>query len=93
MIILRKEGLFWRAYEVSAWLFITSLKEYNPTKKFYKVISNEVVHIGFTENKTMLRLAQIKTQCTINKEEKQINEQIENVSCQLTGWQRSIDKK
>ena len=46
-IIMHREGLFWRAYERSAFLFTLHLKKYNATKKYFKTISSEVVFIGF----------------------------------------------
>ncbi len=44
---LYKEGLFWRAYEVSAYLFVSYIKAYQATKKYYKVVEDDVIYIGF----------------------------------------------
>ena len=49
-IILHKEGMFWRAYEHSAFLFVKHIKEYSLTKKFYKNVKQEVVYLGFPKN-------------------------------------------
>ena len=49
-VILHKEGLFWRVYEHSAYLFAKYIKEYNLTKKFYKNVKQEVVYLGFPQN-------------------------------------------
>jgi len=46
-IHLHKDGLFWRAYEVSAYHFVSHIKEYRPIKKYYKVVQGDVVYIGF----------------------------------------------
>jgi hypothetical protein len=46
-IILHKEGIFWRAYELSAYRFVTSIKKYNVLCKFYKNIKQDVVYMGF----------------------------------------------
>tara|TARA_R110000737_G_scaffold352539_2_gene398962 strand:- start:445 stop:918 length:474 start_codon:yes stop_codon:yes gene_type:complete len=46
-IILHKDGIFWRAYELSAYRFVTSIKEYNVLCKFYKNIKQDVVYMGF----------------------------------------------
>tara|TARA_R110000823_G_scaffold315136_3_gene445873 strand:- start:397 stop:717 length:321 start_codon:yes stop_codon:yes gene_type:complete len=43
---LYKEGVFWVAYEQSAF-FINLVKGYKPTKKWYKNIQKEVVQVGF----------------------------------------------
>ena len=45
-IHLWKEGIFWVAYEQSAYL-VWLLKKYKPTKKFIKSVGMEVVSIGF----------------------------------------------
>jgi hypothetical protein len=49
-IVLHKEGMFWRAWEESAFLFATHLKDYKPIKKYYKVVDQEVVSLGFPQN-------------------------------------------
>jgi len=46
-INLIKEGLFCRAYETSAMLFTQNLKKFKVQKKYYKVIKNAIVFIGF----------------------------------------------
>lgn len=44
---LYKEGIFWRAYEISAYLFVSYVKAYQAIKKYYKVVNAEVVYVGF----------------------------------------------
>jgi len=46
-IVLHKEGMFWRAYEYSAYCFVTNIKNYNVLHKFYKNIGQDIVYIGF----------------------------------------------
>ena len=46
-IILYKEGIFWRAYEVSAYLFKHYIKEYDIKVRFYKCIKQDIVYMGF----------------------------------------------
>lgn len=48
-VLLHKEGIFWRAYERSAFLFIKNIKEYQLTKKFYKNVNQEIVYLGFPQ--------------------------------------------
>lgn len=45
-LVLYKEGVFWVAYEQSAY-FIAQFKEYKPTKKYFKNIDRFVVSVGF----------------------------------------------
>jgi hypothetical protein len=48
-IHIYKEGVFWVAYEQSAYYFWLK-KGYKPTKKFIKTIGKEVVSVGFPQN-------------------------------------------
>lgn len=46
---LYKEGLFWVAYEQSAFFF-WQLKGYKPNKRYVKLLQKEVVSIGFPDS-------------------------------------------
>ena len=50
---LYKEGIFWTAYEQSAY-YVWLLKGYKPTKKRYKKMDKEVVQIGFPKVDALL---------------------------------------
>jgi len=50
---LYKEGIFWLAYEQSAY-YVWLLKGYKPTKKRYKKMNKEVVQIGFPKVDALL---------------------------------------
>ncbi|MBR8721658.1 hypothetical protein IX307_002923 [Bacteroides pyogenes] len=41
------EGVFYKAYDCSAYLFVHELRAYRPKRKFYKVVGREVLSIGF----------------------------------------------
>jgi len=45
--LLTQEGLFWRAYELSAYLFVRNIKDYQIKKKHYKNVGKDVVFLGF----------------------------------------------
>ena len=45
-ILLYKEGVFWVAYEQSAY-YIAQYKGYKPTKKYFKNINQTIVSVGF----------------------------------------------
>lgn len=47
VIHLWLEGMFWKAYERSAYLFVNRISGYKPYKKFVKAVGGEVVAIGF----------------------------------------------
>ena len=49
-VILHNEGLFWRAYEYSAFAFVKNIKPYNAKKKFIKKVNNDIVFIGFPDS-------------------------------------------
>lgn len=46
-IYLYSEGLFWKAYEKSAFNFVTNVKEFKPTKRIVKTVGEPIVSIGF----------------------------------------------
>lgn len=46
-IILIKEGIFWRAYNLSAYLFTTFIQEFKITKKHFNVVNKDMVFLGF----------------------------------------------
>lgn len=41
------EGMFWKAYERSAYIFCHRVSDYKPYKKWIKAVGGEVVAIGF----------------------------------------------
>ncbi len=49
ILILHKEGLFWRAYQYSAYLFCTHFRPLKVTAKFVKTVQKEIYYIGFPE--------------------------------------------
>ena len=46
-IILHREGIFYIAYERSAWLFSVALHTFKVKKQFVKCVAQDVVSIGF----------------------------------------------
>jgi hypothetical protein len=70
---LIKEGLFWRAYEKSAFWFTNNLKPYTITKKHFKGLNSDVVYLGFpnTAISELLSLAKSKGY-TVDSQEKLI---------------------
>jgi len=70
-IILHKEGLFWRAYEISAYLFVKNIKQYSVKKKYYKNVNKEIVYLGFPQI-SLNNVLQIIESKNIEKSEKQI---------------------
>ncbi len=49
-IFLIKEGIFWRCYEYSAFLFVKNIKEFHITKKYIKNVKQNIIFIGFPDN-------------------------------------------
>ena len=45
-----REGVFYKAYEKSAYLFVTYVKPFMVKKQFVKSVNQEVVSIGFPTN-------------------------------------------
>ena len=48
-IFLHKEGIFWRCYDYSAFLFCSCFRKYKVSVKFYKNIGQAVPYLGFPE--------------------------------------------
>lgn len=46
LIYLYKEGLFWKAYEKSAYLFVNSIASYKVKSKFVKAVKQDIIYIG-----------------------------------------------
>ncbi|HNV82203.1 MAG: hypothetical protein WBI34_06355 [Tenuifilaceae bacterium] len=80
-IILFKEGIFWRAYERSAFFFVSYIKAYRLTKRYFKNVGCEVVYCGFPHTALNELLANYSNKEVI-REESMISiysfEQVEN---------------
>ncbi len=48
-IILHKEGVFWVAYERSAYLFHTNVRHFRISRRFIKTIQKEIISLGFPQ--------------------------------------------
>jgi hypothetical protein len=48
-IHLHKEGIFWKAYQQSAYLFTREVKAFKVSKKLVKAVGREVVSLGFPQ--------------------------------------------
>lgn len=49
-IFFYREGVFYKAYERSAYLFVTNYKPFMVKKRFVKAAGREIVSIGFPTN-------------------------------------------
>jgi hypothetical protein len=70
-IILHKEGLFWRAYEQSAYLFSKHVRKYQVIRKHFKNVEKDIVLLGFPHGAKVDVLKYISKQ-DIKSNEKQI---------------------
>lgn len=48
-IYLYPEGVFWKAYERSAFAFVRRISRYKITKRFIKYLDTEIVSLGFPD--------------------------------------------
>ncbi|HOK86879.1 MAG TPA: hypothetical protein PLF12_11060 [Tenuifilum sp.] len=69
-IILFKDGIFWRAYERSAYLFTTHVKPYQLTKRYFKNVGCEVVFCGFPNTTLDELLAKVSTKEVVREDNK-----------------------
>ena len=90
-IILYKEGMFWKAYEKSAYAFIQQVKSYQPTKKFVKTIGDDIVSIGFPNSMIAFIEEKMKVTTTDDRiltiDSKLITEE------EFVSWKEGIDHK
>lgn len=88
---LIKEGLFWRAYEKSAYWFVNNLKLYTITKKHFKGLNSDVAYLGFPDSTLngLLIIAETKGY-TVNKQEKQVTIEGFEISDGFEQWKDEI---
>jgi hypothetical protein len=72
-IVLHKEGIFWRAYQYSAYLFSKHIRPLKVNTKLVKAVDTEIAYLGFPEKvlEEALQLAGEKG-WSVEKEEKLI---------------------
>lgn len=60
-IYLLHEGVFWKAYEKSAFAFFSQIREYKPVRKWLQVLKGDLISLGFpvTSAKTVLEDANV----------------------------------
>lgn len=63
-IILHREGIFYIAYEHSAWLFTVAIHNFKVKKQYIKCVAQDVVSIGFP----MTSLENLASGCEITDE-------------------------
>lgn len=71
---LIKDGIFWRAFEQSAFWFVNNLKPYSITKKHFKGLHADVAYLGFPDSvlHEIIAVAEAKG-CMVNKQEKMVS--------------------
>lgn len=59
-IILLREGIFWKAYERSAYAFFMQIHPYKPTRKWVISVKQDIVSLGFPMSSADLILKDAK---------------------------------
>lgn len=49
-IILLREGIFWKAYEKSAYAFFHQIRPYQPKRKWVQSVKGDLISLGFPMN-------------------------------------------
>lgn len=92
-IILYSEGIFYKAYEHSAWLACLTLGQFMTKKKFIKKVGRDVISIGFPKASLGKRIGDRKT--VFNESTVIIflnpNESETIADCDYNKWKDSID--
>lgn len=88
---LIKDGIFWRAFEKSAFWFVNNLKPYTITKKHFKVINANVAYLGFPDSTLngLLIIAETKGYI-VNRHEKQVTIEGFEISDGFEQWKDEI---
>lgn len=61
MIYFYREGVFYKAYEKSAYLFVKHVKPFRLKRRFVKSVKREVISVGFPTNSLYSFLAKNKS--------------------------------
>ncbi len=57
-LVLFLEGKFWKAYEKSAYA-LTQMYNFKPTKRFIKLVGEEVISVGFPQEQMKKYLSNV----------------------------------
>ena len=91
-IYLHNEGLFWRAYEYSAYAFVKNIKQYNAKKKFIKIVDSDIVFIGFPDSTLNNILALCKQNgFAVNKNGKIITIELKTKKEGYVKWKNEVE--
>jgi len=90
-IYLHYEGLFWRAYNYSAYAFSNNIKQYAAKKKFIKKLGHDIVYIGFPSSvlSTILEICKHKG-FSINQNNNLINIKQKNKLKGFENWKNAL---
>lgn len=61
-IYLYREGLFYKAYEHSAYLWVHNVCEYEVRCRYVKIVNQNVISIGFPQNALKSKVIGLKTE-------------------------------
>lgn len=84
-----REGVFYKAYERSAYVFVTRIKPFMVKRLFVKCVNQEVVSIGFPTNSLHSYFAANKVQEKDNEAEVILDAAI--VPADFEKWREGID--
>ena len=88
-IYFYREGVFFKAYEHSAYLFVKYVKPFMVKKRFVKSVNQEVVSIGFPTNSLHGYFEKGKIKENENTAEVVINETVDSTT--FDEWRKKIE--
>lgn len=88
-IYFYREGVFFKAYERSAYLFVKFVKPFMVKKRFVKSVNQEVVSIGFPTNSLHSYFEKDKIQEKENIAEVVMDETVDSFT--FDEWRKSIE--
>lgn len=88
-IYFYREGVFYKAYERSAYLFVKHVRSFQVKKKFIKNVGNEVVSIGFPTNS----IGNYFSQSSIKEDDNEVKVELDTEldPLEFASWKKSIE--
>jgi len=87
-IFLLREGIFWKAYEKSAFAFFNQIHPYKPVRKWLQVLRGDLVSLGFPMASEDVVLKDVNV--LLREDDRIVLSALPVVPDQFTEWKESV---
>lgn len=87
-IILLREGIFWKAYERSAYAFFMQIHPYKPTRKWVISVKQDIVSLGFPMSSADLILKDAKI--LLKQADSIVLSALPIITEEVEGWKQNL---